>query len=298
MGHGVEQVTSPDSSLWERAKGVGNVALGGMNYALSPVNAGLRTVVGKPVENVTGIPKEYSEFAVGLALPSVGFTRTAAATKAAVPTVNKLLEAADAAYKAPEVAALKLHPDAMTSFGENTIAKLNQDFDPILAPKTFGLLDKATQVPEGADYVTAKNFDSLRKKLGEAAGSADKTERKVARTAMGHLDDFMANVPEGAVIEGDADAARKALTEARSNYAAAMRTSVVDEAVDRAGRQAARAGIGGNYENATRQRITEILNSRTKGRGFSADERQALEDYVAGNFTRNSLRVATKISRR
>src|SRR5258708_40008770 len=63
IGHGVSQLTGDESSTWERAKGAGNVALGTMGYAASPINAALRTVVGRPLENVTGVPKEYSEFA-------------------------------------------------------------------------------------------------------------------------------------------------------------------------------------------------------------------------------------------
>jgi hypothetical protein len=43
--------------------------LGALGYVASPVDAALRTIVGKPVEDMTGIPKEYTEFATGMALP-------------------------------------------------------------------------------------------------------------------------------------------------------------------------------------------------------------------------------------
>jgi hypothetical protein len=69
MGRGLEQITSPDSSLWERAKGVGNVAIGGLGYLGAPINAPLRTIIGQPIQNITGIPREYTEFTAGLALP-------------------------------------------------------------------------------------------------------------------------------------------------------------------------------------------------------------------------------------
>lgn len=73
-GHGIEQLSSPKDG-WDVAKGAGNVALGSLGYATSPISAGLRTLVGKPVEEATGIPKEYTEFASSLAIPGLGFTR-------------------------------------------------------------------------------------------------------------------------------------------------------------------------------------------------------------------------------
>jgi hypothetical protein len=296
MSHGVEQLTAPESSLWERTKGVGNVALGGMGYTFSPVNAGLRTVVGTPIEQTTGIPKEYPEFIAGMALPGGGITRTEQFASRAAPTTDALFKAAEAAYKSPEVAALKLHPQTMAIFGDEAIAALEREgHDPLLAEKTFGLLEKAMKVPEGAQYVTANNFQTLRRKLGMAAKSSDPTERLVARAAMEKLDNFMANIPSNAVLEGDAGVASAKLADARGNYAAAMRSERLQDAVTYAEDRAASAGIGGNLENTTRQEVRKILNTPAKSRGLSDEEVSALRDYERGNFTRNSLRVATKI---
>lgn len=59
----------------EAAKGIGNTLAGAAGYVASPLSAAIRTVVGKPVEENTGIPKEYTEFATSLALPGVGLTK-------------------------------------------------------------------------------------------------------------------------------------------------------------------------------------------------------------------------------
>ena len=294
VGHGIGQLTDPKSG-WDVVKGAGNVALGTVNYVGSPINAGLRTVVGKPLEENIGVPEAYSEFAAGLAIPGIGLTR-AAKTASTVPSSKKLYDAATAAYEAPEVAALKMHPKTMTFFGEDAAAALKtQGYDPLLAPKTFGLLEKATVAPDGSQFVTANNVQTIRRMLGKAAESPDKTERAAAQIAQRKLDDFMANIPRNAVLEGDATAASKILQDARGNYAAASRSDRFQNALELAEKQAARAGVGGNLENATRQRITSILNSPAKSRGLSSVEKSALEDYVQGTFTRNSLRVATKV---
>jgi len=74
MSHGASQVTSPESAL-DVAKGLGNMALGAVGYTTSPISAAYRTVIGQPIEDVTGIPKEYTEFAAGLATPGLGLPR-------------------------------------------------------------------------------------------------------------------------------------------------------------------------------------------------------------------------------
>lgn len=300
IGHGIDQMTAPEGNWWDAAKGAGNVALGAVNYVGSPINAALRTVVGKPLEENAGVPKEYSEFAAGLALPGVGLSKIgkigSAAEKSAVPTAEAIRDAATAAYRSPEVAALKIHPKAMSIFGEEAAAALAKDgFDPLLSPKTFGLLEKATAVPDGVPFVTGTNVQTLRRMLGKAAESPDKTERAAAQIAQRKLDDFMAKLPENAVLEGDGAAASKALEDARGNYAAASRSDRFQEALGQAEKQAAKSGMGGNLENTTRQKIDAILNSPTKSRGLTDSEKSAMADYVKGNITRNGLRVVTKV---
>lgn len=56
------------------AKGAANVGLGALGYTFSPVNAAYRSVAGQPVEDVTGVPREYTEFAAQLATPGIGLT--------------------------------------------------------------------------------------------------------------------------------------------------------------------------------------------------------------------------------
>lgn len=99
VSRGVDQVMAPGNGALETAKGVGNVALGGLGFVASPVNAAYRTVIGQPVEDVTGVPREYTEFAAQLATPGIGFTGKAPApsiapTKALTPG-QEVVAAAD-----------------------------------------------------------------------------------------------------------------------------------------------------------------------------------------------------------
>ena len=108
MARGIEQVGRAvsgedlmgypvDSRTWEAAKGVANSALGALGYVASPVNAAIRTVVGEPIEENAGIPKEYSEFAASMALPGMGLTKINAVEKAVPAAVKAGEEVAQAA---------------------------------------------------------------------------------------------------------------------------------------------------------------------------------------------------------
>lgn len=57
----------------EVARGVGNTVIGALGYVSSPLSAGYRTLLGQPIQNITGIPREYTETVAGLATPGIGF---------------------------------------------------------------------------------------------------------------------------------------------------------------------------------------------------------------------------------
>jgi hypothetical protein len=84
MGRGVGQLRSPQGPE-DIAYGVGNVAFGGLGYVASPINAAIRSFVGRPIEQNTGIPAEYTDFATSLAMPILGMTKLAPKGPAPAP---------------------------------------------------------------------------------------------------------------------------------------------------------------------------------------------------------------------
>jgi hypothetical protein len=101
----VNDAQLPDSRAWRAAKGAVNLGFGAAEYTLSPINAGLRTIVGKPFEENFGIPKEYTEFAASLAMPGFGMTgfgpakSVAPAPRPGPPTYQQIKEAAEQGLK-------------------------------------------------------------------------------------------------------------------------------------------------------------------------------------------------------
>lgn len=83
-----------DIGAGNKASGGWKVVTGALKYVTSPIEAGLHTVVGKPLEENLGIPHEYSELAASLALPGYGFTKTKSGQEAieAARNAGKVIE--------------------------------------------------------------------------------------------------------------------------------------------------------------------------------------------------------------
>jgi len=206
------------------------------------------------------------------------------------PTTEALYDAASAAYEHPAIKDIALKPSAFKQW-KDTLLATNDVVDEDLSPKTFNILKRLDSPPSGS-FFDGRSIQSLRRKLGQAAGSVDATERKAARDAIGSLDDFLADIPKGATLRGDAKAVSAALEEARGNYAAAKRSDVIEGKLDAAELQAGSANSGMNLDNATRQRIKDILKSEKLRRGYSSEELAQMRKIVVGSRAENAARRA------
>lgn len=242
----------------------------------------------------------YARVAGALVGGGVGsaLTRPAAA---GAPTAAELKDAARAAYKSPEVAAVEINP-ASTA---NLAAKIESDlvaqgFRPRAGQGASTFAEVRDLVPgSGIASVKVADIDSSRKALGVLAKEVDATgkataEATAARVAIEHINDYLPKLSQSDVIAGDAKRAAQLLDEARSNWGAAKRAEDIDARMTRAERQAAKAGSGSNIENAIRQKISAVLDVPKRTVGFSADEIAKMEEIVRGTTTRNTLRKLGK----
>lgn len=301
MSAGADQVANAQG-IGDVAKGVGKTALGAVGYVASPINAAYRSIVGQPVEDVTGIPREYTEFAAQLATPGLGMVsagKAAPAVKAveqAAPSIQELKAAAKAGYQSPEVKGLAIQSPAISNFSQTAqVALNNAGIDANIAPKTFGILANLEKVPEGA-IVTGDNLNNLRKIFGNAAKSIDPAERLAASRAIEALDNFLPSLKQADVIEGDVAAAAKTLETARGNYSAAKHAETIDNKTIQAELRAAAANSGRNVANTIRQRMADILINPKQQRGFNQSELDMMEQIVRGTTGQNALRIAGNVT--
>jgi hypothetical protein len=78
MSRGAGQIADADSLIDPKAHGIadvatgfGNIGLGALGFIASPLTAGLRSIVSQPIEDVTGIPRDYTEFAAQILAPEL-----------------------------------------------------------------------------------------------------------------------------------------------------------------------------------------------------------------------------------
>lgn len=294
----------------------GNALLAIPGLIASPITGAARSLIGHPMAQATHAigsviapetaakddPQKMYEAAAGDAEKALMAARpgSRSAPPASAPTVPQLKAASRAGYNSPEVAAVEISPQSTANLATRIESDLTQRG--FRARNEAAVFDevRALEPPQGVQSVRVADLDSARKALGIMARERDAVGQPTARaTAAGvardHISDYLPNISRADVIAGDPVRASEIMREAQSNWGAAKRAEQVDLQMTRAERQAAKSGMGGNIENSMRQKIATILDNPKRTSGYSAAERQAMEDLVRGTRGRNALRAAGKL---
>lgn len=215
---------------------------------------------------------------------------------AAKLTPQAVIDAGSAAYRAPEVQAMRFDPNAIDGVANIITSDLNQAKANIrLAPNTHAIVDDLRNPINGTDH-TIEDFQTTRQLLeGQAKNFNNPTEQRAATIAIKSLDRNLQTLPPSAVTAGDLGAANATLAQGRGDYAAGMAAQRVQTKLDNAELQAASAHSGGNIDNATRQKLRTILTSPAQSRGLTPDELDQLDQVVRGSPAGNVLRATGKV---
>jgi len=244
------------------AIGAGKTAAGALGYVGSPISAALHTFVGKPVEENTGIPAPYTEFAAGLALPVPkniplgAVARAATKAEGAVPTTSELFTAGSAGREAARESSFVAPAEDVSKLRADFAEKSRVQGHATLAPKVSQIMNEG--LPESGpmaapDLVTLRTQLANATKLGGGEAQGAKDAKKIIDKYMGE------NIP-------DANAAN-------ANFAAGYRAKAVDRVIDNASRAV-------NPEAALISGLRTIRNSEKNSRGFSADELAKMDDII------------------
>lgn len=230
--------------------------------------------------------------AAGGALGAVGSALAGRNSRAAVPAIEELRAAKDAAYRAVDDAGIVFTPNAVTRIQDQIVKDLTKiGFDPALQPGATVALNRI-QGLEGQN-VTLTGLDSIRKIASNGYILGNKSNNGAVTKIIDAIDSITQSPGAGDILAGDAVTAGRTLSEARRLASQVFKQEKVADAVVRAERQAASTGSGGNADNATRQKLRSLLE---KERSFSADERAALETAIRGTKGQNLMRLAGKLS--
>lgn len=210
----------------------------------------------------------------------------------AVPSVDDLRAAGQAAYQQADQAGVIFTPDAVSRLKTDVGKKLvDMGYDPALQPGAAAIVKRIDDL--AGQNVTLTGLDSLRKVASNGYIPGNKSNNKAIGDIISSIDDLVSSPGAGEVLSGDAQAAASALKTARDMWSRVSKAERVSDALERADLRASSTGSGGNVDNATRQNLRRILE---KPRGFTEAEKAALEKVVRGTPTQNALRLAGKLS--
>ncbi|RVG01740.1 hypothetical protein CN172_04335 [Sinorhizobium meliloti] len=212
--------------------------------------------------------------------------------KPTIPQLEDIQQAARDAYQRAEQAGIAYTPQAVDRLNEGIVKSLTDiGYDPALQPGAAAVVRRLQELQ--GQNVTLSGLDTLRKVASNGFIPGNASNNKAISSIIEKIDDVIGNPSAGDVLMGNAQAGAEALSEARSLWSRVTKANKVQDAVNRADLRAASTGSGGNVDNATRQNMRRLLENP---RGFTADERAALETVVRGTPTQNALRLAGKLA--
>lgn len=156
--------------------------------------------------------------------------------------------------------------------------------NPRLQPGSAAIMDAVLQ--DSADPMRIEDVENLRRLTTQSLpGTASPADRRLAGIMTDELTKYLDDMD---------DPVADALREGRDAHRRAMAATSVEDASTRASRAAARTGSGGNEINATRQKLSAIIENPRKARSFTPDELAAMDDIVKGSTGQN---LARRLSR-
>lgn len=230
--------------------------------------------------------------AVGGAFGALGRIGAGKIDKSAIPSVDDLRTAGQAAYQQADQAGVIFTPDAVNRLKMDIGKKLvDIGYDPALQPGAAAVVKRIEDL--AGQNVTLTGLDSLRKVAGNGFVPGNKSNNKAVSDIIGAIDDLVSAPKPNELMSGNAKQASDALKTARDMWSRLSKSERVTDAISRAELRAASTGSGGNVDNAIRQNLRRIVENP---RGFSKPEQEALKKAVEGSSTQNALRLAGKLS--
>lgn len=269
-----------------RAGSLGGMAVGAAGTQAA-IEAGQEVVGGEfdpETVALTGLAAPAGQFVgskIGQGLQQVG--ETAAARRIAgiaSPSVQRLKSEASAIYSKIDELGVAFKPERFSSFAKKTAKKIeNEGFDVDLHPRIAVALKRLTT--SGDEPLSMSKVDNLRRVVQEAAKSDNASEARLGSMIIDDIDNFVENAGVNALSGDKGVAVGSLFKEARGLWKRARKGEMIDEAIEKAGRQAS------GFENGLRSQFRALLNNKKKMRGFTAEEKKAMERVVQGGKAEN-----------
>ena len=247
------------------------------------VAAPLATAAGQTVTELTDNP--LAGLAAGVATNAAAGVRPV--KRGAVPTAEELLAKSKANYDILDKSGFQLDNTLFKQHMSTLPAKLRSEIGYVesVNPKVAGAFKELlSDAPKDVAEITA-----LRKIIGGAAGSADRSERMAAMKLLDEFDTYVLNAPPSALISGNPKA-MQAWKDARADYAKVKKSELIEDI-------AARAEVSQSGKEASiAQGLSALAKNDKKMRFFTPDEQEAIREAAKGGTLQNLTKIVGKFS--
>lgn len=212
-----------------------------------------------------------------------------------IPTADKIQAASRAAFKESDQAGVVISHKSFADKFDDIAVKLHKEgLDKTLHPRATAALVRLEEAARGGTPMLSE-INTLRRVVGGAASSPDPSERRLAMIMANKLDDWLVNLKPSDVVAGDAIKGVSALNKAKKLWNQQSKDRLVAEAFDKADLRSAATGSGGNIDNATRQKLYNLLEGK-KSSLFTKEEKDAIRQIIKGTTGQNLMRLIGKLS--
>lgn len=196
-----------------------------------------------------------------------------------VPSVAELKNSATQLYTKAKKAGVVIDKGSFKSFANDLVGKFaDEPMDETLTPKTVAAM-KRIQNTKGD--VSLNQLELLRRVAGTAAETVDKTDRRLARMLVDHIDDYAQNLQPNNIIAGDAPKAVALLNEARSTWQKAARGEQIDKLIEKA--KAAGGALKTNLDSSLRAQFKKLANNDRGMSRFTPEQQDAIRKVAFGD---------------
>jgi hypothetical protein len=165
------------------------------------------------------------------------------------------------------------------------------------APTTYAIVkDLEVGANRNGAILTAGDYINARQALQEQAKNINSQEGSAAAFAIKELDKLFDTTNTRYFSSGtpqEIAEVRKAIKDARSNFAAQYRSDKITGKEHAAELRSQAANSGKNFDNTARQQMAGLALNKNASRGYSPEEMAAIEGFSEGSRARNFTRRAS-----
>lgn len=204
----------------------------------------------------------------------------------AAPNAEQLQKSSRAAYDAARQSGLEISAKSGNDLYFNLFkTAVDEGVDATLHPNATAFIKRWG---DGGGTMSLRDLETMRRHAGIVAGSKVPDEARIGQMFKDAIDDFVDALKPTDAVSGDPAGVGKALETARAMWQRSKKVDMMDTIIERAMHKPS------GFENGIRIEVRKILDNPAKVRGFTADEKAAMEAVAQGGPVANFLRLAGK----